>query len=273
MTRPFGQLQRHQKGDLVWYGVPSLERTALAAVSTRLGGVSVDGCASLNLSYSVGDRPENVRENRARVFGAWGLVAERVVSVAQVHGTRIAYATEENAGEDASTPLGDADGLVTDRPNLGLFLRFADCVPLLAVDPIRRVVGIAHAGWRGTVDGVAGALVRELADRFSSDARNLHLAIGPSIGRCCYPVGPDVQRAFAERWSFAPDLGGEVDGKWHVDLGEANRRQLIEAGVPRGQIATAGMCTACHSEEFFSHRAQAGRAGRFGAVVALKEAE
>ena len=272
VKQPVGPFWRQQSGDLVWHEAPLLEDGAVAAVSTRHGGVSGAGFATLNLSLSVADVPENVQENRARFFGALRLSADRIVSVPQVHGTRIAYAVEANAGERPTEPLGDADGLVTDRPNLGLFLRFADCVPLLAVDPVRRVVGIAHAGWRGSLAGIAGELVRALEERFDSQPRNLRLAIGPSIGPCCYEVGPEIRSEFCARWDFGPELSREVDGRWHLDLWETNRRQLLAAGVPGEQIVLAGMCTSCRVHEFFSHRAQAGHAGRFGAIVALKEA-
>lgn len=272
VSHPRGAVQRHERGGLAWLGFPALESTAIAAVSTRHGGVSRDGCATLNLSYTVDDLPANVRENRARFFQAAGLHPDRIVSVPQVHGTRVVYATEANAGEQPLEPLGDADGLITDRPGLGLFLRFADCVPILAVDPARRVVGVAHGGWRGTVGGVAVALVRALGERFGSAPADLRVAIGPSIGPCCYVVGPELRAAFADRWGTDGPLGYESDGRWHLDLWEANRSQLRGTGVPDEQIVMPDICTACQVHDFFSHRAQGGQAGRFGAVVALREA-
>ncbi|HEX5417353.1 MAG TPA: peptidoglycan editing factor PgeF [Chloroflexota bacterium] len=265
-------LQRHEAAGLAWLGFPALESAAIAVVSTRHGGVSRDGCATLNLSYSVDDLPASVRENRARFFRAIGLRLERVVSVPQVHGTRVAYATDANAGEQPLDALGDADGLITDCPGLGLFLRFADCVPILAADPTRNVVGIAHGGWRGTVGGVAVALVQALAARFGSVPGDLRLAIGPSIGPCCYTVGPEVRAAFVDRWGAAGDCGYEAAGRWHLDLWEANRRQLRGAGVPEERIVVPRICTSCQVHDFFSHRAQGGQAGRFGAVVAVREA-
>ena len=218
------------------------------------------------------DHLTNVRENRARFFQAIGLGTDQVVSVSQVHGTRVVYAAEASAGERPREPLGDADGLITDRPGLGLFLRFADCVPILAVDPARRVVGVAHGGWRGTVGGVAVELVRALAARFGSAPADLRLAIGPSIGPCCYVVGPEVRAAFADRWGPDGACGYESMGQWHLDLWEANRRQLRRVGVADEQIVVSGVCTACQVHDFFSHRAQGGRAGRFGVVVAPREA-
>lgn len=272
MTNPQNAVQRHERDALSWLTFPDLETTAVAAVSTRHGGVSRDGCATLNLSYTVDDQTASVRENRSRFFQATGLRANQIVSVPQVHGTRVVYATEANAGEQPREPLGDADGLITDRPGLGLFLRFADCVPILAVDPTRRAVGVAHGGWRGTVGGVAVELVQAMAQQFGSSPADLRLAIGPSIGPCCYVVGSEVQAAFRDRWGSSGASGYEANGQWHLDLWEANRRQLLGAGVPDEQIILAGICTACQVHDFFSHRAQGGRAGRFGAVVAPREA-
>lgn len=161
-----------------------------------------------------------------------------------------------------------ADGLATQDPAVLLAVHCADCVPIILADPLRRAVAVVHTGWRGTADGAVGAAVRTMADSFGSLPGDLLAAIGPAIGPCCYAVDEPVLARFA-RWSwwdkvFAPARPGH----WMLNLWEANRRQLDEAGIPSGAIATAALCTSCHPALFFSHRRD-GRSGRLGAMVAL----
>jgi YfiH family protein len=259
---------RRARGGLAWYGFGSLERGAdcVAAVSTRHGGVSDGELGSLNLSYRVGDEPDHVAENRRRLFDALQLDPARAVAAGQVHGARVAVLDQKNDQDRVD----GVDGLVTAVRGLPLTLLYADCVPILAADPVRGVVGVGHAGWRGTVAGVAGALVAAFVAGFGSDPADLLVGIGPSIGGCCYEVGDEVVRAFAERGDDFGAFGRMVGGRWRVDLKGANRRQLRAAGVPDANLVVAPWCTACRVDEFYSHRAQSGRAGRFAAIVALK---
>jgi YfiH family protein len=167
-------------------------------------------------------------------------------------------------------PHPQADIILTDRPGVTLMMRFADCVPVLLHDPIRKVVGIAHAGWMGTVRGAYSAAVDAMQTRFGSSPADIRAGIGPSIGSDHYAVGPDVvarvRQAFGER---ASSLLVERAGAVHFDLWAANRQALEQAGVM--QIEVAGLCTACHTDDWFSHRAERGRTGRFGAIIALSD--
>ncbi len=240
------------------------------AVSTRQGGVSTGSYASLNLSTSTGDSRENVDANYRRLAAALDLPRERMTTTWQVHGVRVVRATADNVGG----MIDKADGIVTDTPDLPLTQRYADCTPLLIYDPRRHAAGLGHAGWRGTVDGMATALVQAMTDAFGSDPSDLAAVIGPAIGPCCYEVGPDVidavQRAFAacDGLLSRPVYGAAASAGPHFDLWAANRWQLEQAGV--GQIETAGICTRCQRETFFSHRGDGPVTGRFGAVVMLK---
>jgi YfiH family protein len=165
--------------------------------------------------------------------------------------------------EPDTAPRPRCDVLITRRPDKTLLLRFADCTPVLLADPRRRAVAVVHAGWRGSAIRAAAAAVAALENTFGSNPRDLVAGIGPSIGPCCYTVGEDVVAAFADRpWLFD---GGRLD------LWQANAQALVDAGVPADHIEMAGLCTRCHSERFFSHRANGGQpAGRFAAVMRLE---
>ena len=206
-----------------------------AHVSARHGGVSPEPWRSLNFSVLRGDDPQRVRANRARLAQAVGAQAQDFVTCRQMHGTGIAKVDWSDAG----TLKDGCDGLVTDAPGLPLFLVFADCVPILLFDPQRRALGICHAGWRGTVNGAAAAAVWALQAAFDSNPADLVACIGPSIGPASYAVGEDVialahaKLADADRL-FSYPAGPE--GQAHFDLWEANRKELMAAGVPASAI-------------------------------------
>lgn len=238
--------------------VPGVEH----AVSTRSGGVSEGRCASLNTSFSVGDAERNVEENLRRLAGALGSERGRLFAPYQVHG-RAAVVVDAD-----SQPGPRCDVLVTASPARTLMLRFADCTPILLVDPVRRVVAGVHAGWRGTHLRAAEAAVAAMNARFGTRPSDVVAGVGPAIGPCCYTVGEEVREAFADRpWAIVREAG-----ETRLDLWEANRRGLVAAGVPPEQVELAGICTRCHADRFFSHRANQGQpAGRFAALIRLVE--
>jgi len=237
----------------------------LHAVLTRIGGVSQGSYATLNLGHTVGDDLAAVEENHRRALGALGLQPGRVVSPYQVHGARVAVVGRAHLG--AIQPATDA--LVTAVPAVPLLMRFGDCAPVLFFDPVRRVVGMAHAGWRGVVAGAVEATVQTMTERLGCDQADLWAGIGPAIGPCCYAVGPDVVAAVEGACPPGAEVVRHVNGRTHLDLPAAVQAQLRAAGVK--QVEDAGLCTACHVDEFFSHRAEHGRTGRFGVVIELLE--
>ncbi len=232
---------------------------------TRLGGVSAPPCASLNVGASVGDDPQAVEENRRRCFAALGFAGHQVVSPWQVHSTVVARVGLLEGGRDVPA----TDGLLTAERGVALFLRFADCVPIALYDRERQAIGLAHAGWRGTLDGMAGEAVAAMRRCFGSRPERLWAGIGPGIGPCCYEVGADLGARFDQR--FGPQvLRQEGAGLPHLDLAAANALALREAGVL--QIDQAGICTACHTDEFFSHRREGGQTGRLAALIGFAPA-
>ncbi|MDX1613074.1 MAG: peptidoglycan editing factor PgeF [Candidatus Promineifilaceae bacterium] len=235
------------------------------AVFTRLGGVSPTPFASLNLSVSVADAEGNVMANRARAYGVHGRGTDELVHAHLIHGAEVATVTQADNGRY----VGPVDGLVTDAPGCGLTMNYADCAPILLYDPVRTAIGLGHAGWQGVIKDLPGALVGAMVEAFGSHPADLVAAVGPCIGPCCYEVDEPV--VSAARAAF-PTVGGALvpqpDGpRPHFDLPRAARLRLRAAGVSR--IEEAGLCTACRTDLFFSHRAEGGATGRFGALLLL----
>jgi YfiH family protein len=261
-------MQQKTHRALVYYQFANLSgRAGLAhGIFTRLGGHSPPPWDSLNTGHSVGDDPEVVEANRALMYEALGVCREDVVTPHQVHSRIVCVVDERDRGQ----VLSETDALVTATPGVMLMLRFADCVPILLYDPVRRAAGLAHAGWRGTVANMAGAAVQTMVDELGCCSENLMAGIGPSIGPCCYEVGADVAEAASSAFPGADDLlEPRSNGRWHLDLWAVNRRQLTAAGVQRVEVA--GVCTACRTDEWFSHRAERGRTGRLGALIGLRK--
>lgn len=206
---------------------------------------------------------------RMRLAAALGISPESLVPTRQVHRDRIVRVPGPHYA--CSRGQHPADGLTTDTPGLFLLGYFADCVPILAYDPVHRAVGLAHAGWRGTLLSIAGRLVEEMAAAWGTRPEDLVVGLGPSIGPCCYEVGEEV---IAGVRANLPEpealLRPGRPGHAYFDLWEANRRALVRAGVRLEQIETAGICTACHVERFFSYRREGRLNGLFGAVIGLR---
>lgn len=242
------------------------DQKILQAVFTRLGGVSPTPWAELNLGGTVGDEPQHVAANRKRALGALGLEENSVYDVWQVHSASVVIA---DAPRPAHVPHLKADAILTDRPDVTLVMRFADCVPILLHDPRRKVVGMVHAGWQGTVKKVVTEAVQVMTNHFKSNPEDIHAGIGPSIGPDHYLIGQDVIEQVKTTFnSDAPGLLQNYNGSTFFDLWRANELLLKREGVR--SIEISGLCTACDLEHWFSHRAEKGKTGRFGALIALK---
>lgn len=267
-------MEARTHGETEYLVFPALERTGCVRhlFSTRLGGVSRGDCATMNLSFSRGDDPEAVAENYRRIAAALGTTPDRIVASRQTHTTNIRYVDEADAGKGVVCPTDydNVDGLMTDVSGIVLATFYADCVPLYFADPVRRAIGLAHSGWRGTAADMAGCMVAAMRERFGSEPTELVTAIGPSICRECYEVSEDVAEIFRREY---PDTkvvtSGRAAGKYQLDLWEANRLNLLRAGVLPEHITVTDLCTCHHPDYLFSHRASHGRRGNLGAFMML----
>jgi YfiH family protein len=236
------------------------------AIFTRHGGVSPDPWGSLNVGGTVGDDLERVRENRLRSFYALGRAPESSFEVWQVHSADVVCA---RAPRPQGESLRQADIILTDAHEVTLFMRFADCVPILLHDPRKGVVGLAHAGWMGTLRDVVTATIHAMRKQYDSNPADIIAGIGPSIGPDHYQIGADVILQVMQKYGDESEiLLKSHNGKIHFDLWKANILLLERAGVEK--IESAEICTACHTDDWFSHRAEKGRTGRFGAMISLQ---
>ncbi|WP_411677051.1 peptidoglycan editing factor PgeF [Caproicibacter sp.] len=272
------QVKLNRKNGVEFLTFPALEALPCVrhAFSTRIGGVSRNEFSSLNLAFGRGDPDENVTENYRRICAAAGFDADSLVSSSQVHKTVIRRVGRKNCGEGFLKPKpAGVDGLITNETGVTLVTHYADCVPLFFADPVHQAIGLSHAGWRGTAARIGAETVRVLSREFGSFARDLVCVIGPSIGPCCFEVDSPVYEVFSRMTDLSPDewIHKDSGGKYHIDLWEANRRVLVRAGVPEQNITVSGLCTQCHSDLLFSHRATKGKRGGLSAFLALKGEE
>lgn len=246
----------------------------LHGISTRHGGVSLGAYDSLNLGLHVEDEKAAVLENRRRFCRMAGAEPERTATCQQVHGDRIARITAGEAGagfDDYAGAIPDTDALITNEPGVPLMLFFADCTPILLADPVKKAVGLAHGGWKGTVKSIAAKTVAAMVKEFGSNPAHMLAAIGPSIGSCCYQVGESVASQFREAFpEFAEEILATGQDGIHLDLQLCNTRQLEKAGLRAENIANAQTCTACNHKQFFSYRADNGKTGRIAAIIGVK---
>lgn len=267
-----------EKAGIPFLQFPLLEDTGLVieAFTTRYGGVSQGPFSSMNLSFTRGDDPERVRENHRLTGAALGYDWRRAVLSHQTHTDNILVVTEEDAGKGVYREKGftGIDGLVTNVPGIPLITFFADCVPLYFLDPVKKVIGLSHSGWRGTVKQIGPQTVRKMAGIYGSRPRDILCCIGPSICRDCYEIGSEVAKAFEEVFSREQReeiLFAKPDGKYQLDLWRANEILLLQAGIRRENMQTTGVCTKCNPEVLFSHRAMGNARGNLSAILCLKE--
>lgn len=255
-----------ERDGLRFYQFESLaDESVVHGIFTRQGGVSPAPWTSLNLGTNLGDSAARVAENRLKLLRALDRPPDSTFDIWQVHSAKILKAERPRRGE----PYPQADGVITDKPEVTILLRFADCVPILLHDPVRDAVGMVHAGWKGTMRKAALAAVRAMITHFGSRPEDLTAAIGPAIGQDHYPVGGEVVTALRKRLGdLAHSHEMQLNGQVHLDLPGINRDLLRHAGIRR--IEVLSLCTACHAQVWFSHRAEKGKTGRFGAVIALE---
>ena len=240
--------------------------------STRLGGVSTGDTSSMNLSFSRGDKEENVRENYRRIGKAIGFEPEKLVFSDQIHEDTIYIVKKEDAGKGFVTPklLGN-DGLLTKERGIPLVTFYADCVPLFFYDPVEQVIGMAHSGWRGTVLRIGAKMVKAMEEHYGSKAENVYVVIAPSICQECYEISEDVALEFQKEFEDAERfLKDDHNGKYHLDLWRVNELLLKEAGILNEHLVITDLCTCCNKDVLFSHRASHGKRGNLAGFMMLK---
>lgn len=262
--------------------VPYLEFSILAdtdlvrhGFSTRLGGVSKGCFSSMDLSFVRGDEEEAVRENFRRIGASMGVSCEDMVFSQQTHTTNVRVVTEQDRGMGMTRPLecSDVDGLVTNVPGLCLVTFYADCVPLYILDPVQKVIGLSHSGWRGTVGKIGKKTVEMMTKEYGSDPKDILVAVGPSICQDCYEVSEDVIQQFQQ--NFDPIYWDRIfyqkdNGKYQLNLWAANACVFQESGILKEHMAVTNVCTHCNSDVLYSHRTMGNDRGSLAAFLALK---
>ncbi|WP_025845037.1 peptidoglycan editing factor PgeF [Brevibacillus agri] len=250
----------------------------VAGFTVRLGGESEEPYGSFNMGLHVGDDPAHVIANRKKLAEHVGMPFEAWTCADQVHGNRVCQVTAGGAGKES---LGDViaatDGLFTQQKGVLLTSFYADCVPLYFLDPASGAIGLAHAGWKGTVGRIAEEMVKALQTHYKAKPGDIRVAIGPSIGGCCYEVDERIMtqvRTSAENWKTA--VSASTEGKYMLDLRQLNTEILREAGISRANMLVTDWCTSCRTDLFFSHRKEAGpgkMTGRMASYIGWKETE
>ena len=255
---------------------PSLSRLDFVnhAFSTRIGGVSECEFKSMNLNFKRGDNPERVTENYKIFCKAAGFDYNTLISSSQDHNTNVRFVTKQDCGIGIyrEHDIKSVDALITNEPNVTLVTHYADCTPLFFADPERKVIALAHAGWRGTIGKIGEITVDAMCKRYGCDPTDIIAVVGPAIGQCCYEVDTPVYERFASLTELKPayftkSLG---HGKYLVDLKETNRRMLLESGLLSINITISDVCTKCNSGLLYSHRASGGKRGGLVAMMSIK---
>lgn len=243
-------------------------------ITTRAGGVSEGVFSSLNLSYTRGDEKIAVDENYHRTAVSLHAKVSDFVLTDQTHTVNIRTVSRDDCGKGIlrDKDYQDIDGLITNEPDMVLSAFFADCVPLLFIDPVHRAIGVSHSGWRGTVARMGRETVRAMQEAYGSNPKELYGAVGPSICQSCYEVSEDVAFYFMEQF---PQAGEELcmpgaPGKYQLNLWKANELVLLEAGIQIEHLAVTNICTCFNPKLLFSHRASKGKRGNFGAFIKLR---
>lgn len=253
---------------------PSFEKhdDIVHCFTTREGGVSQGPFESMNIGFKTGDSNENVKKNIEIMAERLGIDVRDIVETNQTHTNNIKYVTEEHKNRVfREAAFKDVDGIYTDKRNLALMSFHADCTPVFYYDPVKKVIAIVHAGWRGTLKNITGKMVNELVDKFSSDPEDVITAIGPSLGQCCFEVDKDVADLFLnenEEFKYFMEI---KDPKYHFNLWEMNKYLLMKEGIKEENIELSGICTKCSNDMFFSHRGQGGKRGLMSGILYMKQ--
>lgn len=267
---------RHENGNLVYFTFENFDKTGVVShcFSTRKGGVSTGVFKSMNLHFRE-DKPENVVENYKIICSAIGVDYRNVVFSKQIHSDTIYDVCKDDTGKGLlrKSDIYDADGLITSEKEIVLTTFYADCVPIYFLDPIKKVVAMAHSGWRGTVKEIGAKTVLKMVRDYGCDRKNILAGIGPSIKNCCFEVEYPVVEEFENNLEYSPKFifkDFEKEGKFKIDLQGIIQETLINSGVLKENVENSGICTKCNPELFFSHRNMGPERGSLAGLIALK---
>lgn len=247
---------------------------AWAVFSTKKGGVSTEAFSSLNMALHVEDDTNAVIENRIRFSKAVGFSLDNVICAQQVHGTNIEQVSRLQRGRGIvsyADAIPETDAMITADKQVVLAAFFADCVPVYIVDPVKGVVALAHAGWKGTLNGIAGKTVQRMQEDNGTEPSDCFAFIGPSVGPCCYEVSRDLALRFGEKQPVSDGPQNAGRERWKLDLWGLNKKNLVDAGLDPKKITVSEICTVCHDTRFFSHRRDSGLTGRMAAFISVME--
>ncbi|HWP98045.1 MAG TPA: peptidoglycan editing factor PgeF [Syntrophomonadaceae bacterium] len=264
---------RDQKG-IRCLDLPGWEKRGVKAFySTREGGGSQSPYGELNLALHIGDEPDRVLENRYRLLSSRGVDLQDLICCEQVHGARVATVGKSDAGRgalDHTLAVPSCDALITSTIGVCLGAFFADCFSIFLFDPRRRAIGLAHAGWKGTMNHIAGRTFQAMKQKFSCHPQDLEVFIGPGISSCCFEIQPDLVRQVESSFGPTADLIYESGGRYTWDLAATNAAILTGMGVDPDHIEICGLCTSCRDDLFYSYRRDQGKSGRMGAFISLQ---
>ncbi len=265
----------NKKDDLQYIEFTNLkkyENILTHCFTTRHGGVSKGECTSLNLSFNRRDSKENVISNYHIIAEAIGVDFNKMVLSNQIHDKKIRFVSAEDAGKGLArdSDIIGYDGLTTNVPGIPLVTFYADCVPVLMLDPVKKAITAVHSGWKSTLENISGEALELMKQIYKSDLKDLQIAIGPSICQNCFEVGEDVYGLFKTKYPWCDTYVDSRNGKYYINLQQIISRVLTDAGVPDNNILVSGVCTKCNNDMFFSYRGDHKCTGSLTAIMMLK---
>ena len=254
-----------QSSNIAYAASPLLETADFISHGflTRLGGVSKPPFASLNFDMRDGDAVENIKHSKAIAGRLFGFDASRLLTINQVHGSNV-LTIDKPVKDISDLSKTSADAVITNQCGVAIGVLTADCVPVMLADPVKKVIGVVHAGWKGTAKTVVQKAIETMVKQFGSDTKTILSAIGPSVGQCCYKVDETVIKEFGVRsLEFKGNEFIEKQGNaWGLDLKKANFVQMLDIGLLEKNISVENLCTSCRNDLFFSYRADNKKTGR-----------
>lgn len=267
-------LNVNKKNSIIYFTFPSFEKYSFVshAFSSRIGGISTEIYSSLNLGFNRGDDNKNVYENYKILCSVIGVNQNDLVFGQLTHDNNIKIATSDDKGKGIIYDIDYSciDGLITSEPNIPLTMTYADCVPIFFLDPVNKIIAIAHSGWRGTVKKIGEKMINVMIKNYNCNLKDILIGIGPSIGACCFKTDKDVYNDFLTMDCLPNDKWFTItNNKYYIDMWKIIKNMFIKIGILESNITVTDLCTKCHNDIFFSHRATNGQRGSLAGIIQL----